>query len=201
MRGGTRAEAKRRLKCHSTAGHREGQWSFGPTRARPAVATRKLSRGRTSLPDPPIAGRDRPPRTMSDWWVAPPPSDSATRTSVRRHDLHGRTRLNIRSSAPGCQPPADLRERANPQVRCGRPVAGSSPKISLFGVSAGDTPPPVQTSQALGLDGGGTTTTPVAEVARIGSSSIVAALPPRRTRAQRRCSTSRSRPPRRPVWW
>ena len=60
----------------------------------------------------------------------PPPSDSATRTSVHRHDLHGRTKRNLRPSTRWCQPAADLREREKSQVRKGRAYTRSSSGIS-----------------------------------------------------------------------
>ena len=133
-----RTDRSRRPRCGAERLQGTGRGGGPSDRpvARLAAARGKLSSGTRPLPDSPIAGRDRPPRTMSDWWVAPPPSDSATRTSVRRHDLHGRTRRETCSSMRGCQPVADLRERENAQVRRGRPVTRSSPKISLLGVSA-----------------------------------------------------------------
>ncbi len=75
VRKGSRAPAP--------AERRKGPAPFGPTRDRPAAEVGLLSRGRAALPYPPSRGE---PTSANQFGrvIGPPPSDTATRTSVRR---------------------------------------------------------------------------------------------------------------------
>src|SRR3954451_2402517 len=107
------------------------------------------------------------------------PGHAATGTSARNDGLLGGTRQTL-SRPPGpCQPGADQRIRAYPQGSRGRPGRGVSRPILLSAACPATTrraTGPVQTADAPGAqERAGTTTTPVAVVATIGSSRISAA--------------------------
>ena len=99
-----------------------------------------------------LAGADRPPRTSSDRCLAH--DTLRVRPLGRRsagHDLHEPTAQGCRGRGRVCQPPADLRRRANPQVSAMPAVRQMFRKISdRRGVSSGDAP----TSRSAGDDDG-----------------------------------------------
>ena len=119
----------------SLAAQREGSGPFGPTRHRPDAGARKLSTEPAPLPYPPSRGE-----TGSVHHVGPvggsPLSDAGHSDTGPPTAICRGGPPNLRVRRPGCQPVADLRERANPQVNgpC-RAEKSERPYSRLRGVS------------------------------------------------------------------